>query len=41
MLTVRVPVDDDYDGLVRTEGYGYGWFIGSVSGGHRMIYHGG
>ena len=35
MLTVHAPVDDDDDGLVRTEGYGYGWFIGSVSGGHR------
>ena len=38
MLTVHAHVDDDDDGLVRTEGYGYGWFIGSVSGGHRVIY---
>lgn len=38
MFTVHVPVEDD-DRLVRTEGYGYGWFIGSVGGGHRIFYH--
>jgi CubicO group peptidase (beta-lactamase class C family) len=38
MFTVHAPVEDD-DGLVRTEGYGYGWFIGSASGGHRVFYH--
>lgn len=38
MFTVHAAVDDD-DGLVRTEGYGYGWYIGGVSGGHRVIYH--
>ncbi len=38
MFTVHVPVEDD-DGLVRTEGYGYGWFIGSVGDGHRIFYH--
>lgn len=38
MFTVHMPVQDD-DGLVRTEGYGYGWFIGSASGGHRIFYH--
>lgn len=38
MLAVQAPVDDD-DGLIRTEGYGYGWFTGCVSGGHRVIYH--
>ena len=38
MFTVHVPIEDD-DGLVRTEGYGYGWFIGSAAGGHRMFYH--
>ncbi|HYB18255.1 MAG TPA: serine hydrolase domain-containing protein [Streptosporangiaceae bacterium] len=38
MFTVHVPVEDD-DGLVRTEGYGYGWFIGSAAGGHRIFYH--
>ena len=27
------------DGPVRTEGYGYGWFIGSVWGEHPVIYH--
>jgi CubicO group peptidase (beta-lactamase class C family) len=36
MFTVHVPVEDD-DGLVRTEGYGYGWFIGSVSGGPDVL----
>jgi CubicO group peptidase (beta-lactamase class C family) len=38
MLTVRTPIDDD-DGVIRTEGYGYGWFLGSVSGGRRIVYH--
>ena len=40
MFTVHVPVEDD-DGLIRTEGYGYGWFIGTASGGRRIIYHSG
>jgi CubicO group peptidase (beta-lactamase class C family) len=39
MLTVRAPIADPGDGLVRTEGYGYGWFIGRASGGRRLIYH--
>ena len=38
MFTVHVPVEDD-DGLVRTDGYGYGWFIGSAAGGRRLFYH--
>ena len=38
MFTVHAPVEDD-DGVVRTEGYGYGWFIGSAVGGHRVYYH--
>lgn len=38
MLAVQASLDDD-DGLVRTEGYGYGWFIGCISGGRRVIYH--
>jgi CubicO group peptidase (beta-lactamase class C family) len=38
MFAIHVPVEDD-DGLVRTEGYGYGWFIGSAAGGHRIFYH--
>jgi CubicO group peptidase (beta-lactamase class C family) len=38
MFTVHAPVADD-DGVVRTEGYGYGWFIGSAAGGHRLYYH--
>jgi CubicO group peptidase (beta-lactamase class C family) len=38
MFTVHVPVEDD-DGLVRTDGYGYGWFIGSAADGHRIFYH--
>jgi CubicO group peptidase (beta-lactamase class C family) len=37
MLTVHVPVKDD-DGVVRTDGYGYGWFIGSACG-RRIFYH--
>src|SRR6202041_282689 len=37
MFTVQVPIEDD-DGVVRTEGYGYGWFIGSVSG-RPAYYH--
>jgi CubicO group peptidase (beta-lactamase class C family) len=38
MMTVHAPVDDD-DGLVRTEGYGYGWYLGRAPGGRRVIYH--
>lgn len=38
MFTVHMPIEDD-DGLVRTEGYGYGWFIGSATGGQRIFYH--
>ena len=38
MLTVQAPIDAP-DGLIRTEGYGYGWFIGRASGGRRVIYH--
>jgi CubicO group peptidase (beta-lactamase class C family) len=37
MFTVHAPVEDD-DGLVRTDGYGYGCFIGSA-GGRRLFYH--
>jgi hypothetical protein len=38
MLTVQAPIDAG-DGLIRTEGYGYGCFIGRDSGGRRVIYH--
>lgn len=38
MLTVHAPAEDD-DGVIRTEGYGYGWFLGSALGGHRIVYH--
>jgi hypothetical protein len=38
MFTVHAPVEDD-DGVIRTEGYGYGWFIGTAAGGHRLVYH--
>jgi CubicO group peptidase (beta-lactamase class C family) len=38
MFTVHAPVEDD-DGLIRTQGYGYGWFIGSAADGHRIFYH--
>jgi CubicO group peptidase (beta-lactamase class C family) len=37
-FTVQAPVQDD-DGLVRTEGYGYGWFIATAAGGRRLFYH--
>ena len=29
----------DDDGVIRTEGYGYGWYIGTASGGRRIFYH--
>jgi D-alanyl-D-alanine carboxypeptidase len=38
MFTAHVPAQDD-DGVIRTEGYGYGWFIGTASGGRRIFYH--
>jgi CubicO group peptidase (beta-lactamase class C family) len=38
MFTIHMPVHDD-DGVIRTEGYGYGWFIGTVPGGRRVFYH--
>jgi CubicO group peptidase (beta-lactamase class C family) len=37
MFTVQVPVRDD-DGVIRTEGCGYGWFIGTASA-RRIFYH--
>jgi CubicO group peptidase (beta-lactamase class C family) len=39
MFTVHVPAGDDTARLIRTEGYGYGWFIGSAAGGRRIYYH--
>jgi len=38
MLTVHVPLEDD-DGLIRTEGYGYGWYIATAVAGRRFYYH--
>ena len=38
MLAVQAAAADD-DGPIRTDGYGYGWYIGSVAGEHPMIYH--
>ena len=38
MFTVHTPTGDD-DGVIRTEGYGYGWFIGTAAGGRRVFYH--
>jgi CubicO group peptidase (beta-lactamase class C family) len=38
MLSAHVPVEDD-DGLIRTEGYGYGSFIGTAAGDRRIFYH--
>jgi CubicO group peptidase (beta-lactamase class C family) len=37
MFTVHAPAEDD-DGVVRTQGCGYGWFIGSAAG-RRIYYH--
>jgi CubicO group peptidase (beta-lactamase class C family) len=37
MFSVQVPVLDD-DGVIRTEGYGYGCFIATAAG-RRMLYH--
>ncbi len=37
MFSVQVPVLDD-DGLIRTEGYGYGCFIATADG-RRLLYH--
>jgi CubicO group peptidase (beta-lactamase class C family) len=39
MFTAHVPASDD-DPVIRTEGYGYGWFIGAA-GGRRLFYHAG
>jgi CubicO group peptidase (beta-lactamase class C family) len=38
MFAIHVPVQDD-NGIIRTEGYGYGWFVGTVTGGRRIFYH--
>jgi CubicO group peptidase (beta-lactamase class C family) len=38
MFTAHVPVQDD-DGVIRAEGYGYGWFTGTASGGRRIFCH--
>jgi CubicO group peptidase (beta-lactamase class C family) len=38
MFTAQVPAEED-DGVVRAEGYGYGWYIGSAAGGRRFFYH--
>jgi CubicO group peptidase (beta-lactamase class C family) len=38
MLTVHAAASDD-DPVIRTEGYGYGWYIGSLRGEHPMLYH--
>jgi CubicO group peptidase (beta-lactamase class C family) len=40
MLTAHVPAEDD-DGVIRTEGYGYGWYTGTALGGHRIFCHDG
>jgi CubicO group peptidase (beta-lactamase class C family) len=38
MFTVRAAIDDD-DPVVRTAGYGYGWYVGSLRGEHPLLYH--
>jgi hypothetical protein len=37
-LTAQVAVGDG-DDVLRTDGYGYGWYVGTVAGGHRVFYH--
>lgn len=39
MLAVHAPIDDHGDGLIRTEGYGYGCFVGRLADGRRVLYH--
>jgi CubicO group peptidase (beta-lactamase class C family) len=36
MFTAHTTVDDD--GLIRAEGYGYGWYVGTAAG-HRAYFH--
>jgi CubicO group peptidase (beta-lactamase class C family) len=38
MFTIQAPIDAP-DRLIRTDGYGYGCYIGRDSGGRRVIYH--
>lgn len=38
MFTIQAPIHDD-NGVIRTKGYGYGWFIGTAPGGRRVFYH--
>jgi CubicO group peptidase (beta-lactamase class C family) len=38
MLAVQASIDER-DEVIRTEGYGYGCFVGRDSGGRRVIYH--
>jgi CubicO group peptidase (beta-lactamase class C family) len=38
MLSVQAAIDDR-DEVIRTEGYGYGCFVGRAYGGRRVIYH--
>lgn len=38
MLTAHAAASDE-DPVIRTEGYGYGWYIGSLRGEHPMAYH--
>jgi CubicO group peptidase (beta-lactamase class C family) len=38
MFAVQAGVSDQ-DPFIRTEGYGYGWYVGSLRGEHPMLYH--
>ena len=38
MFAVHATVSDD-DPVIRTAGYGYGWYVGSLPGEHPMLYH--
>jgi len=43
MLTVHTPVDEAEATLARpvveVDGYGYGWYLGRLGGGPKMIFH--
>jgi CubicO group peptidase (beta-lactamase class C family) len=38
MFAVQASISDD-DPLLRTDGYGYGWYVGSLLGEHPVLYH--
>ncbi|HEV2377502.1 MAG TPA: serine hydrolase domain-containing protein [Streptosporangiaceae bacterium] len=38
MFTSHVEISED-QGPFHSFGYGYGWFLGAATGGHRVVYH--